>query len=378
MGRGQVGWRRRRAAAGVDSQRCLGSDLHGNVVDHLCHDGIFSFCELRHQVVKLRQILLVLLFFCDDNVDLFLICAGPAALLFVNFGLGLITVRDRRWLRLHVFCLRLCVGLRLFLASTFAFFARFVSPFIDALAASERISADIAERTGADVFAYSVFSVFFDQYSHLPATALQVLGGAALAIFAIMTLLLGSWRTGMVVTGCVASALLGVSAMMGVWGIGLNALTLVNLSVCAAICVEFCAHVARAFVRAPAALPSKHPMAQRERDERAWAALVDVGSSVLSGITGTKLVGISVLAFTRSELLKLYYANMWFALIILGALHGLVLLPVLLSYFGGRGYSTVEDESEVRRRLLRAQDSTEYRPFVESNPDEEDGSDDEL
>jgi len=253
------------------------------------------------------------------------------------------------------------------------------SDFIDALAASERISADIAERTGADVFAYSIFSVFFDQYSHLPATALQVLGGAAVAIFAIMTLLLGSWRTGMVVTCCVTSALLGVTAMMGVWGIGFNALTLVNLSVCAAICVEFCAHIARAFVRAPAALPSKHPMAQRERDERAWAALVDVGSSVLSGITGTKLVGISVLAFTRSELLKLYYANMWFALIVLGALHGLVLLPVLLSYFGGRGYSTVEDESEVRRRLLRAQDSTEYRPFVaEGSHEVEDESDDEL
>ncbi|KAK0560785.1 niemann-Pick type C- protein 1 [Tilletia horrida] len=256
------------------------------------------------------------------------------------------------------------------------------SDFIDALAASERISADISERTGADVFAYSVFSVFFDQYSHLPATALQVLGGAAVAIFTIMTLLLGSWRTGLVVTCCVASALLGVSAMMGVWGIGLNALTLVNLSVCAAICVEFCAHIARAFVRAPAALPSKHPMAQRERDERAWAALVDVGSSVrtvLSGITGTKLVGISVLAFTRSELLKLYYANMWFALIVLGALHGLVLLPVLLSYFGGRGYSTVEDESEVRRRLLRAQDSTEYRPFVaERDAEVEEGSEDEL
>ncbi|KAK0554292.1 niemann-Pick type C- protein 1 [Tilletia horrida] len=253
------------------------------------------------------------------------------------------------------------------------------SDFIDALAASERISADISERTGADVFAYSVFSVFFDQYSHLPATALQVLGGAAIAIFAITTFLLGSWRTGLIVTCCVASALLGVSAMMGVWGIGLNALTLVNLSVCAAISVEFCAHVARAFVRAPAALPSKHPMAQRERDERAWAALVDVGSSVLSGITGTKLVGISVLAFTRSDLLKLYYAKMWFALIILGALHGLVLLPVLLSLYGGRGWATAEDESEVRRRLLRAQDTTEYRPFaVEGGAEEEEGSEDEL
>jgi Niemann-Pick C1 protein len=62
--------------------------------------------------------------------------------------------------------------------------------------------------------------------------------------------------------------------------------------------------------------------------------------------------------------LKLYYAKMWFALIILGALHGLVLLPVLLSFYGGRGYSTAETESEVRKRLLRAQESTEYRPFT--------------
>lgn len=60
-------------------------------------------------------------------------------------------------------------------------------------------------------------------------------------------------------------------------------------------------------------------------------------TQVLRGITGTKLVGISVLAFTKSELLRLYYAKMWAALILLGAAHGLILLPVALSIWGGAG-----------------------------------------
>lgn len=252
--------------------------------------------------------------------------------------------------------------------------------FIDALRSAERISNSINEAntdSGIEVFPYSVFYVFFDQYLHLISTAALVLGGAFVSVFTITTLLLGSWRTGLVVVVCVVSALTGVIGFMGAAGIGFNALTLVNLSVCAAICVEFQAHVAKAFMKSPSSLPRSHPMAHKERDERAWSALVDVGGSVLSGITGTKLVGISVLAFTRSELLKLYYAKMWAALILLGAVHGLVLLPVLLTYFGGSGYSSHEDESEVRRRLLRAQDAAEYRPFAAEDDEEDEEDEDE-
>ena len=152
--------------------------------------------------------------------------------------------------------------------------------FIDAIAASERITQDLHDKLGIKVFAYSLFYVFFDQYLHLLGLAARTLGGAAIAIFAITTILLGSWRTALVVTACVASALVGVVGAMGAWGIGLNALTLVNLTVCAAICVEFCAHVARAFMRAPGGLPRSHPLSQKERDERVWTALGDVGGSV--------------------------------------------------------------------------------------------------
>jgi len=43
------------------------------------------------------------------------------------------------------------------------------------------------------------------------------------------------------------------------------------------------------------------------RDERVGRALTDVGASVLSGITLTKLIGVSVLAFSRSEIFVVYY-----------------------------------------------------------------------
>jgi Niemann-Pick C1 protein len=108
--------------------------------------------------------------------------------------------------------------------------------------------------------------------------------------------------------------------VMAVWGISLNAISLVNLVISIGIAVEFCAHVARAFMSAGSGLPADHPAGQKERDERMGTALVDVGPSVsippnrccamtdifqvLSGITFTKLIGMSVLALTRSKLLK--------------------------------------------------------------------------
>ena len=225
--------------------------------------------------------------------------------------------------------------------------------FINALTASRRISDDIHRRTGVKVFAYSLFYVFFDQYEHIISIAIQVLSLASLAIFAITTTLLGSWQTGATVTVVCALAVVDVMGIMGFWGISLNAVSLVNLVISLGIAVEFCSHVARAFMGAGGGVSwDKDP--KREKDERAFTALVDVGPSVFSGITLTKLIGISVLALTRSKLLEVYYFRMWLSLILSGALHGLVLLPVALSYFGGQGYSLEDtDEEWVTSQMRR-------------------------
>ena len=149
--------------------------------------------------------------------------------------------------------------------------------FIDALAAARRIADDISERTGAQVFPYSLFYVFFDQYAHIVSITQQILGVGLASVLVVTALLLGSWRTGTIVTTVVALTVTNVMGVMGIWGISLNALSLVNLVISLGIAVEFCSHVARAFMGAGSGY---HTAGQKERDERMWAALVDVGPSV--------------------------------------------------------------------------------------------------
>lgn len=56
----------------------------------------------------------------------------------------------------------------------------------------------------------------------------------------------------------------------------------------------------------------------------------------------TKIGGVVVLAFAKSQLFQVFYFRMYFSLVIIGALHGLIFLPILLSYCG----ESIEEEEE--------------------------------
>lgn len=214
--------------------------------------------------------------------------------------------------------------------------------YIAAYSAARTIASRLSDITGLDVFPYSIFYAFFAQYLNIVPYSLQLVGAAILVTGLLAWVLLGSFRTAALVALVVMSLTINVCGLMYFWGISLNGLSLVNLIICVGLGVEFCIHIARSFTFV--ARVRAIGIRGFSRVDRSYNALVGTGGSVFGGVAITKLLGVCVLAFAHSRIFHVYYFLMWLALVICATLHSLVLLPVVLSQWGGKAW-LVEGES---------------------------------
>lgn len=202
--------------------------------------------------------------------------------------------------------------------------------FINAYKNSNRLVNEIrSANPDLDIFALSPFYVFFVQYNHILRSTLLLLFLSLTIIWLISSFLLASFRCASILTVNVAFIIVNVSGILVLWNVSLNAVTYVNIIICVGLAVEFTIHIVRAYL-----VSNPNPASVDSKSDRTTSALSTAGTSVITGITFTKFIGISVLAFARSKIFQVYYFRMWFSLITIAPIHAFILLPILLSYFG--------------------------------------------
>ncbi|RXG71048.1 Niemann-Pick C1 protein [Armadillidium vulgare] len=100
-----------------------------------------------------------------------------------------------------------------------------------------------------EIFPYSVFYVFYEQYLDMWRSLAISLSVSAAAVFLVMYLITGfDLKSSVINLLVIVMIVVDIMAMMVPWNIQLNPISLVNLVMAIGISVEFCNHVTHSFV----------------------------------------------------------------------------------------------------------------------------------
>lgn len=114
----------------------------------------------------------------------------------------------------------------------------------------------------------------------------------------------------------------GVVGYMALWKVNLDSISMINLIMCIGFSVDFTAHICYAYMSSKAKTP----------DDRVKECLYALGLPIFQGSIST-ILGMVALALADNYIFSVFF-KMVFLVVFCGAMHGLFLLPVLLSLFG--------------------------------------------
>ncbi|XP_066108957.1 patched domain-containing protein 3-like [Saccopteryx bilineata] len=181
---------------------------------------------------------------------------------------------------------------------------------------------DLAENCEVPLMVYNPAFIYFDQYTVILENTVRNVIVASVAMFIVSLLLIPHPMCAFWVTFAIASVIVGVTGFMAFWKVNLDSISMINLVICIGFSFDFSAHISYAFVS------SSNPSV----NQRAVEALYTLGYPVLQSAVST-IIGVSVLSAAKAYIFRTFFKVM-FLVMMFGAAHGLIFIPVFLTIFG--------------------------------------------
>ena len=178
---------------------------------------------------------------------------------------------------------------------------------------------EIADSFPIPVTIYHHYFIFFDQFVLVRSISIQTITVAALVMMVISLIFIPSPSCALWVAFSIISIEIGVVGYMTLWNVNLDSISMINLIMCIGFSVDFSAHISYAY----------YSSEERNPRQRVRSALSSLGMPIFQGSVSTVL-GIIALAFAPSYVFVTFFKTV-FLVMLFGATHGILLLPVLLS-----------------------------------------------
>ena len=184
------------------------------------------------------------------------------------------------------------------------------------------IREDLSHSTYADALAVSQSFIYFEQCAHALDETIRNVIIAGISILLISSMFLNDFVVIICLLCGFIALVLELLGLMYIWNVSINSISMINLVMALGFYVDYNAHVAYHFVSSKAT----------SAEHRVIDALTKVGGSVfLGGLT--TFLGIMPVGFASCVVLNGFF-KMFVSIVVLGQLHGLVILPVYLALLG--------------------------------------------
>jgi patched domain-containing protein len=218
---------------------------------------------------------------------------------------------------------------------------------------------DICKTSSLNVTIFHPYFVFFDQFELVRPTSIQCMVIGALIMMVISFIFIPNILCSIWITFSIISIEIGVVGYMSLWEVNLDSISMINLIMCIGFSIDFTAHICYVYMSSKCKYP----------EDRVREALYSLGLPILQGSVST-ILGVVALLLAQSYIFVVFF-KMVFLVIFFGAMHGLFLLPVMLSLFGPNSCSKVDDthsNDDIMFQYKDKKDLNLLHPFAITHP----------